>query len=261
MKPTTLPATMSSQAEAIRTDPDLASLSDGELVALLKRGLVMVADYFYQLARVWAEAERRKIDLSDLRHGLLQWVPLIARGELAAEIVATFGTRKQLLQAIVGVPLEEQRRLTLPGETVKVIDPTDPTATIDMPLADVPHNIYRVVFGGGKVRTPAQQRLAFRPRRPRKTEDDGERHYRPRYNREAGTVTVGRMSFPLADLLRELLAAAGPELPAIVHKEEYVTVKTRLTREEAERLVQSARNAELPDWELIRKALRAMGLI
>lgn len=117
------------------------------------------------------------------------------------------------------------------------------------------------MFGDGEVRTPQAQRLALRPRAKRQAEARDDRIYRPRHNPEDGTVTVGRMTVRVADLLAELAASAGPELPMLVHKEEYVTLRVRLAPEEQKKLAEAARQADLPDWELVRKALRAFGLI
>lgn len=238
---------------------ELAAAPTAELRAELARGLTLVADALARLGSVWAELERRGEDLSDLRHGLARTLPLIASGRLAAEAVVAFAGRPALLRALEGVPLGEQRRLAA-GGTVEVIDPSGPPeAVTEMPLARLPAAAVRLVFGEGEIRPPAAQRLALRPRR-RQREEAGSR-YRPRYDRQTGTVRVGRMAVRLADLLQELSAAAGPDLPHLEHKEEYLTVRVRLSPQEHGRLEEAARQAGLPDWELARKALRAFGLV
>lgn len=245
----------------IERDPgSLVDVSTADLRIELARGLTLTADTLYRLGMVWAELDRRGEDLSDLRHGLARTLPLIAAGRLAAEAVVSFAGRPALLRALEGVPLDRQRSLAA-GEPVAVLDWTDKTSVQEMPLASLPSAAIRLVFGEGEVRSPDQQRMAMRPRK-RKNRDDTERHYQPHYDRKAGTLTIGRMTVTLDSLLRELSAAAGPDnslLDAKAH--EYVTTKVRLTEAESKRLIEAARRSGLPDWELIRKAMRAFGLI
>lgn len=239
---------------------ELASVSTSELRTELARGLTLTADTLYRLGLIWQELERRGEDLSDLRHGLARTLPLIAAGRLAAEAVVAFAGRPLLLRAIEGVPLDRQRSLAA-GEPVHVIDPTAPDAVQQMPLAVLPAAAVRLVFGDGEIRSPDAQRLALRPRAKKRREEPGYR-YRPRYDREAGVMTVGRMTVRLEDLLAELAAAAGPDRPpASDRPEEYVTVKVRLSHEESRRFLKACQRAELPDWEMARKAMRAFGLI
>jgi hypothetical protein len=241
----------------------LQAAQTADLRAELARGLTLTAEHLTRLGAIWAELERRGEDLSDLRAGLAEWLPKIAAGRLAAEAVVAFATKRLLLRAIEGVPLEQQRRLAA-GEEVQVLAPGNPEGIASVPVTRLPPAAIRLVFQDGELRTPQQQRLALRPRQQRRRDDDpeDERHYRPRYDHAAGVVRVGKMAVPLAELLAELSAAASPEgLPAIIHKEEYLTVRVRLTTEEHARLLEHARQAELPEWEVCRKALRAFGLI
>lgn len=235
---------------------ELTQATTEELRAELARGLTLTAETLTRLGAVWQELERRGEDLSHLRSGLARTLPLIAAGRLAAEAVVAFAGRPALLRALEGVPLERQRQLAA-GGTVEVIDLDTPGGTQTLPLASLPAAAVRLVFHEGEIRTPSAQRLAFRPRRRRSEEDSG-RRFVPRYDREAGTVTVGRMTLRLRDLLEEV---AGNDLPALIHPEEYQTVRVRLAPQEYEHLLAAARQAELPEWELARKALRAFGLI
>ena len=118
----------------------------------------------------------------------------------------------------------------------------------------VPGAVLRVVIGDGEIRTPTAQRLAVRQsRRRRHGGDEAERHYRPRYDQKAGTVTVGRMTIKVAELLHELSAAAGPDNSLIdAEPDQYVTLKVRLTQAESKRLIAAAKRAELPDWVFVQ---------
>ena len=186
--------------------------------------------------------------------------PLIAAGLLDARAVVAFAGRPSLLRALEGVPLEEQRRLA-EGGTVEVIDPTNPTRVQALPLAELPAAVVHLVIAEGRVRTPDQQRLSFRPRRRRPEPEETDRRYRPRYDRETGLVAVGKMRFELRDLLAEIAAVSGPDYPLPDQPDQYLTIKGRLSPQENERFLAACRKAGLPDWEMIRKALRAFGLI
>lgn len=241
---------------------ELGRIPTPDLRRELARGMTLVAERLYSLGLIWVELERRGEDLSDLRSNMSKYLPLIGARVLAAEAVIAFAGRRSVLDMLQGVPLEEQRRLAA-GGLIEVIAPDDPHETESVPIQSIPSPRLRLVFAEGKILSPAEQRVRQQQRRrpPRGEGEDRSRRYRPHYDRAAGTVTVGKMTVNLADLLAALAEATGrdtvlPDIP-----EEWVSVKTRLSREESQRLVDAARRAELPEWELIRKALRAFGLI
>lgn len=249
-----LPATTS-----VISGLELSRIPTADLKSELARGLTLTAEVLTRLGLIWQELERRGEDLSDLRQGLARTLPLIAAGLLAAEAVVSFAGRPAILRTLEGVPLDQQRAFAS-GEPLAVIDPTNPERVESLPLAQLPAAAIRLAIVGGEIRSPEVQRLSFRTRRPRRQEP--ERIYRPRYDRQTGMVTIGRMQLRLADLLAELSAAAGPDNSLIdAEPDKYVQTKVRLTPPESKRLLNAARLAELPDWELIRKALRAFGLI
>jgi hypothetical protein len=241
-----------------RPEPRLAleSMSEDALYQELVRGLTLTAEALTRLSLVWAELEKRGRDLSDLREGLARYLPLIAGGLLAAEAVVAFAGRASVLRALEGLPLARQRDLASGGE-VEVIEGD---GTVSVPLSRLPGSAIRLVFDQGRIRTPAQQRLALRPREKKPREKKNK--WRPAYNPDTGLVQVGRMQVQLADLVSAISAAQGPDHPPAADlPEEYLTVKVRLHRDEYERLQSECRRVELPDWEMLRKALRAFGLI
>lgn len=244
-------------------DDDPVGWDTARLRQELANGLTLTAVVLTRLGRIWAELERRGEDLSDLRHGLARVLPLIASGLLAAEAVVAFAGRRAILRALEGLPLAEQRRLAL-GEPVEVALSIGSQKTERVPVASIPPQRLGCVFQDGQILSPAEQRVRMgRKKQPAKQPQEPERRYQPRYSRETGTVQVGRMTIHLADLLAELAAAAGPDR-APINEEDYqgiAQVPTRLTRDELANLRQAAEKAGLPEWELIRKALRAFGLI
>src|SRR5690606_42162109 len=76
------------------------------------------------LAAVWSDLERPAEALSDLRHGIAEFLPRIADGPLAAEAVVAFAGQRTLHRRVAMLPLDEQRRLAA-GERVPVWVPSD----------------------------------------------------------------------------------------------------------------------------------------
>lgn len=254
------PATPEEMGFSAIAPPTLTQMPTEQLRAELARGLTLTAETLMRLGQVWAELERRGEDLSDLRHGLARTLPLIASGRLAAEAVVAFVGRPAVLRSLDGLALSIQRELAQ-GRAVQVIDPGDPKAVQEISLDRLPHAALRLVFAESEIRTPEAQRLALRPRKTRRT-DGSDRRWTPHYDPDTGTVTVGRMAVRLSDLLSAIASAAGPDRPPPSDRpDEYLTVKTRLSRAEHERFQALCRRHELPDWEMIRKALRAFGLV
>ncbi len=243
----------------ITSASEITAWTTQQLRQEIARGLSLVAENLVRLAAVWQELERRGEDLSDLRRGIVRFLPAIACGELAAETVVAFSMRPSLIDLLRGVPLSEQKRLA-GGGTVEVIDPSNPTTVQNLSLQSLTATAARVVIADGRVRTPAEQRVVFRAK-PRKEHVRESRKFRPRYDPATGVVTIGRMKIRLSDLLAELSSATGPDHPPADIPEEYDVIRVRLTHEEAKRYRQLCRKVGLPEWEMGRKAMRAFGLI
>ena len=88
---------------------DVASLSNEDLLAELASAIDTTARHVSRLALVWAELEKRGVDLSTLRSGLRVWLPVIAAGRLAAEVVVSFAGNGSLIRALADLPLAAQR--------------------------------------------------------------------------------------------------------------------------------------------------------
>lgn len=70
------------------------------------------------------------------------------------------------------------------------------------------------------------------------------------------------MAVPLRDLLDALAAESGPDIPVPADDpRQYVAEVVRLHFDEQKRLAAAAKRADLPAWEIVRKALRAAGVI
>lgn len=75
-------------------------------------------------------------------------------------------------------------------------------------------------------------------------------------------IRVGRMDVPLTSMLDALAAESGPDRPIVsTDPDSYEQVHVKLRPDELAALRKHAEAANLPAWELIRKALRAYGLL
>lgn len=99
----------------------LGNMTIEELRAELAKSLSITAAHMQHLAAIWRELERRGEDLSDLKSGLWSFMPLIARGDLKAELVVKYAGYTTLLRRLATLPLAEQENL-LVDDVVTVIE-------------------------------------------------------------------------------------------------------------------------------------------
>lgn len=101
-------------ALAPRPPDALARLRDLDTSALraeLAHALKLTANHLLYLAAVWSELERRGEDLSNLRVGFAGWLPAIAAGTVAPEVVVAFAGQPRKLRAIAKLPVAEQEKI------------------------------------------------------------------------------------------------------------------------------------------------------
>ncbi|EFS6724215.1 hypothetical protein HW181_004677, partial [Salmonella enterica] len=94
---------------------NLASLSTLELKNELSRGLEITSRHLVYLAKIWRELENRGEDLSDIRHGMLSYLPLIANEQVEPGLVVNYAGQKTLLAALTSLPIEVQRQISETG--------------------------------------------------------------------------------------------------------------------------------------------------
>jgi hypothetical protein len=234
----------------------LASLSTDELKSSLASGLKDTADSLLRLASLWAELERRGVDLSDLRRGIVRYLSAIAAGTLAAEAVLEFQGRPGVLAMLEGLSLDRQRSLAAgspvavaSGDTVQLV-----------PLTRMPHAAAAKVFAGGVERTPDEQRLGAKP----KIRKAKARKYRVSVDRDRGLLRIGKADVSIAEVVAAMSAEAGHEgdIDEDLHaREQGPTATAKLTATEMERLKAAAKAHGLPVGELTRRAVIAMWML
>ena len=137
-----------------------------ELRKRLAEAIGLTARTLSYLAVVWAELERRGDDLSDLRGGLMTYLPLIAAGRLDPELVVRCAGQATLLKLASEAPMEDQRRLLAQGARIVEID-GDAITERAVPVEALTVAQVRRVFASDGLRSPADQArmLGIRPSR------------------------------------------------------------------------------------------------
>lgn len=130
---------------------DFSKLSTPELYTKLAQSLQASATAFYRAAAIWAELNRRGESLQ--LSGALQWLPRIARGELAAEAVIAFAGQQSLITSLAGMPIDEQRKYAA-GETITVAAFAEDgkTTTEAKPLAALSAKEVKLAVDQGQIR-------------------------------------------------------------------------------------------------------------
>ena len=150
--------------------------------------------------------------MSALRSGLASYLPLIARGQLAAESVVTFAGQRLLLQSLVGMPIAEQRSYAA-GEPIMVAERDENGVIVEVSrrLNELSGREVSLVLLGGRVRSLTEQKsslvqLMARPSRKRQATGSV-----ARIVAQDGMVHIGRVRLEPLDLA-PALRALGYEL-------------------------------------------------
>ena len=191
---------------------DLAAATSGELRAGLARALVATADGLARAAAIYSELARRGEAPTELRSGLATWLPRIAGRQLAAEAVIAFAGQKMLLR-MIGMPLDEQKRLAAGGTiSVAMINDKDEIVGDDKPLGNLSAREVLLAFADhGEVRPLAAQIRTLtntsRRRGHTRTRVKGSTSIATiRADKAAGLIVVGRSRVDPSDLASALSA-------------------------------------------------------
>ena len=135
---------------------DLVQVPTEALRARLAEAIGVTVRTLSYLAAVWNELERRGEDLSDLRGGLMTYLPMIAAGRLDPEIVVRCAGQVTLLKAAAGVPVKIQRQLIERGARVVELDAGVVVERV-VPVDELTVVQVRRVFASDGLRLPAEQ--------------------------------------------------------------------------------------------------------
>lgn len=178
---------------------DFSKFSSGELRNKLAHALEATAAGLYEAAEIWAELHRRGESLPHMS-GILQWLPRIARGELAAEAVIGFAGQHSLIAGLVGMPLDQQRKYAA-GDAISVatFDEDGKAATELKPMTALSAKEVKLAIDRGQVR-PVKAQINSLKRSRTETETKG--HYSSvtiRADVGAGLLVIGNARISLSD--------------------------------------------------------------
>ncbi len=141
---------------------DLEHLTNDQLRHELGVQIALTADALFIAARIWIELQRRGVDMSALRSGLGRYLPLIARSELAPEAVVSFAGQRKLLQCLVGMPLEDQRRYAA-GKPIELAerDEAGRMVMVSRRFTELSGREVMLAVDQGRVRSGAEQRSSL----------------------------------------------------------------------------------------------------
>ena len=120
------------------------------------------------MAAIWNELNKRGVDLSGLRGGLLDYIPLVANNQIDPQLVIEFAGNRTLLAALSRVPMDKQKQIS---ETKKVefvtIDENKKKTVKELDLRSArAQELYQVFGGDTGIRDADQQYLLLVNRRP-----------------------------------------------------------------------------------------------
>ena len=195
--------------------PSISSLTNEQLRSELATQIMLTAESLYRAAKIWTELKRRGVDLSALRSGLALYLPRIARSELAAETIVAFAGQRTLLQHLVGMPLNEQRRYAS-GDVIDIVerDPEGQFQTVSRQLFDLSGREVIQVLEEGRVRSVDEQKSTLIRQNQQPTRLRRYTGSTSRISARNGLLNIGRLRLDPLDLA-PALKSLGFELKMI----------------------------------------------
>lgn len=189
------------QAEAA-----LADLTDEQLVARIGELVLDISHTIIQIGELWREAQRRGIDLTELRSRggqLVTYAAMVASGNLIPEAVMRFAGNVTHLRLLSTLPPNRQRLLVAGDERIPTALPGNDEQR--SALGDLRADKLNIVFDftRGVFRSVAEQRLLLTT--PRQTRARAVEFRSVKV--EGRTVRIGKAAAPADEVITALRAA------------------------------------------------------
>ena len=243
-------------------DAELASIRELDNESLRKQlseALKLTAQSLLRLAAIIRTLEERGEDLSGLRIGLLPYLRQIAYGQVLPETVIRYAESPMLVQAISRLPLPDQRRLAT-GEAVPfALRKGD--GSVDHRLVDpllLRREQVNLIFVRDHIRTVEEQIAVLEARPQADAATVPASRAKVQADRKRGGIQIGRVFAPANEVTTALAELVGPDSD---ETDRTATVNLKLTEEEHRRLKTRSAEIDVPMGTLVRRALRANGLI
>lgn len=237
---------------------NITELPTATLLEMLAAGLKGAADHMFQVSAIVVELERRGEDLSGLGSAMRKHLRLVATGSLLPEILVNYASRETILNQLAAMPIHEQKKI-LNDPTVTLMIGGEPK---QMKLLAIPYGAVDQLFDSGRIRDNEEQAAFIQSRGKRKKVDSSARQLKARPDHKRGGITVGNAFVPKAEVLLALSELAGPLADVETLAEaDIATGGFKLSKAEKERLRAQEIKSGLSEWQLVRTALRAVGMI
>lgn len=241
---------MSTTTEVIDADPELVrAMTREERRAYILRAFSLAAENIHRAARVWTIAEEMGDDLSDLRTGLISYLPRIASGLMDARVLTCFGGK--LIAAVSLLPVDEQVRL-IQGGTVQLVTDDGRVVAAD-PMKLTAPQVSRV-FGAGGFRSLAEQKALLATAAQREA-----KRLTIDYSRTGGGRFL--VKTPGCYLLSMVLDSMARTAPLKKKNDKVVAVTVELPEELLKTLRVAAQSSGKDIGEAFLQAARLVGMI
>lgn len=182
---------------------ELQSVSTAELRAQLHEAIGLTEAAIVRVATIWSELSRRGEDLSGVRFSLARFMLRVARGQLLPGLVVALSGQTRALERIAELPLDDQKRLAA-GDALEIYRGQDRIDTA--PLASLTYSEIALAIRDGRIRTAAEQRMAFE--RVKKARSRRMRGRPPKITvLPDNLVRIGTVEVPAERLLAKMRAA------------------------------------------------------
>lgn len=103
---------------------DISATSTEQLKAEFAKSLKMTADSLMYMSLIYNELQLRGVDLSDIKGGLMDYLPLIATNQIDARLVVEYAGNKTLLAYLTRLTKQKQQQL-IENPVVKCVSLND----------------------------------------------------------------------------------------------------------------------------------------
>ncbi|WP_099072714.1 hypothetical protein [Nostoc linckia] len=183
---------------------DLRALPTDDLKKMLADAVGVTAKSIRHMARIWQELEARGEDMSNLRTGLMCYMPAIADGRLHPELLIRCAGQTTLLRHVSLLPLEKQADFLQNGLPVARRNGDDGKILhAIIPLENVTIHDIRVAFAGDSLRDTDEQTALL-------VNEEQRRRAEPITRGVNVTVRLTRAEY---EQLRESARQAGKRVP------------------------------------------------
>lgn len=240
---------------------DLTHESTAELKERLSSILATTASGLRDMAAIVAELESRGEDLSGLRIGMIDHLRRIACGQLLPEVVVRCAGQPRMLAIASRLTIDDQKKLAEGKAFDLAVWRGDSVEWRNVDPLECTGSQLSQIFAADHTRTQQEQVSILEHRRElalRAPETKSPQIGRPTADKKTGMIVLNRKSFSPSEILK-LIAELSSDFDEAAELEATGIVK--LTADEHRNLKQKALDSNTTQQVLMRRALRACGLI